>query len=122
MKQSKFFDKVLPNMSLNNVETVISCFSSHLSVYVGQLGRTQQSAQISWANQNGFMLDLWTDDSDTEGTLYDRPSWRYGMQSEILGRYFGIDTGQLGIEETNALFDRIMGFAKTRAAKLKGGE
>lgn len=122
MKQSKFFDKVLPNMSLNNVETVIECFSSHLSVHVGRLGDSCQSMQVSWANRNGFSLDLWTDDSDNDGTLYDRAFWRYGIQSEILSRYFGIDTGRMSIQETNELFERIMGFAKARAAKLKGGE
>ena len=122
MKQSKFFDKVLPNMSLNNVETVINCFSDHLSVYVGRIGNAQQSAEIAWTNKNGFGLDLWTDSAESDQNLYDQGFWRYGIQREILTRYFEFDVDRMRADEVNDLFERVMGFAKARAAKLKGAE
>jgi hypothetical protein len=47
MNESKLREKVLPNLSLNNVEVIANCFSGHMDVFAGNLGNCQLSFGVS---------------------------------------------------------------------------
>lgn len=106
MNESKLREKILPNLSLNNVEVIANCFSGHMDLFAGRLGDCQLSFGVEWVCQNGFSLQLNSDKTELE-TLYDDRFIRYGIQSEIIGRYFHLDTGNRW-ESLDSEFDQLM--------------
>ena len=87
MNESKLREKVLPNLSLNNVEVIANCFSGHMDVFAGNLGNCQLSFRVEWVCQNGFTLQLNSDKTELD-SLYDDPFIRYAIQREIVDQYF----------------------------------
>lgn len=106
MKESKLREKILPNLSLDNVEVIANCFSGHMDLFAGRLGNCQLSFGVEWVCQNGFSLQLNSDKTELE-TLYDDRFIRYAIQSEIIGRYFDLDTGSRW-ESLDSEFDQLM--------------
>lgn len=106
MNDSKLREKILPNLSLNNVEVIANCFSGHMDLFAGRLGNCQLSFGVEWVCQNGFSLQLNSEKTELE-TLYDDRVIRYAIQSEIIGRYFHLDTGSRW-ESLDSEFEQLM--------------
>lgn len=106
MNESKLREKVLPNLSLNNVEIIANCFSGNMDLFAGKLGDCQLSFGVEWVCQNGFSLQLNSDKADLD-SLYDDRIIRYAIQSEIINQYFGWDIRK-GIDWMDNEFHQLM--------------
>lgn len=106
MNESKLREKILPNLSLNNVEIIANCFSGNMDLFAGKLGDCQLSFGVEWVCQNGFSLQLNSDRADLD-SLYDDRIIRYAIQSEIINQYFGWDTCK-GLDWIDSEFHKLM--------------
>lgn len=107
MNESKLREKVLPNLSLNNVQVIANCFSGHMDLFAGSLGNCQLSFGVEWVCQNGFSLQLNSEKTELD-TLYDDPFIRYAIQSEIVGRYFDWSLRGMSRVSLDDEFDQLM--------------
>lgn len=106
MNESKLREKVLPNLSLNNVEVIANCFSGHMDLFAGKLGHCQLSFGVDWVCQNGFSLQMNSDKADLEN-LFDDRFIRYAIQSEIIDRYFDWNISK-GLDWLDNEFHQLM--------------